>query len=501
MSAGTKPKADSRQSWSSQEPPAPIDQDAFPQALLHLIPTKLFLADRQCRIRAMNQIMERKFEVSAKDAINRPIGLGIRCIHADETPDGCGHSAPCCDCAIHNIVTGVLKEQRLVHRRGMIQFQIGDKVHCLEALLSAAPVVHRGEEFAVVALEDLSDFADLAPLSERSSTQDSFAGIVGRHPQMIDLYGMIKDLAAIDAPVLLQGETGTGKELVASAIHGQGPRADKLFVPVNCAALPETLVESELFGHVRGSFSGAIRDKKGRFELADGGTIFLDEVGDLPSFIQIKLLRILQEGVFERVGGESSIKVNARVISATNKDLRKEVADGRFREDLYYRLCVIPLTIPALRDRRSDIPLLADYMLKTALAETSRDSVTFSSAAIDAMISCHWPGNVRELRSAIQYAVFRCKGPKIDLSHLPPNLFHSLVTRDDSPEYGELKLSMSSVKQALLDSNGNKVLAARKLGVARSTLYRFLSGKSCLNASSDSPQCPTSVAMSHSAAM
>ncbi|MCK5529203.1 MAG: sigma 54-interacting transcriptional regulator, partial [Kiritimatiellae bacterium] len=224
----------------------------------------------------------------------------------------------------------------------------------------------------------------------------SFAGIIGQDEKMLEMFDLISDLAHSDVSVLIQGASGTGKELVAAAIHNEGPRANKLFVPVNCGALPETLLESELFGHVKGSFTGAVRDKKGRFELADGGTIFLDEIGDISAAMQVKLLRVLQEGCFEKVGGEETVHVDVRVVSATNKNLSEEIANGLFREDLYYRLNVVPVWLPPLCERRNDIPLLAEYILAQTLQSSSRsDNVEISDEALGIMMTYNWPGNVR----------------------------------------------------------------------------------------------------------
>ena len=292
---------------------------------------------------------------------------------------------------------------------------------------------------------------------------------------MLELFETITEVAEIGAPVLIRGESGTGKELVAAAIHNEGPRAGRLFVPVNCSALPEGLLESELFGHVRGAFTGAIRDKKGRFELADGGTIFLDEVGDLSPATQAKLLRVLQEGTFERVGGEQTIRVDVRVISATNKELRQEVAAGRFRDDLFYRLCVIPISLPPLRERRNDIPLLAEHILEQALVKEDRDEVALSPEVLDAMIDYSWPGNVRELQNAIQYALVKCKGSVLQREHLPPTVSGTRAVAGGRPKRRrKRKLSADVVQRALRETGGNKVAAARRLGVSRATLYRFL---------------------------
>ncbi|NQU39409.1 MAG: sigma 54-interacting transcriptional regulator [Lentisphaerae bacterium] len=308
-------------------------------------------------------------------------------------------------------------------------------------------------------------------LARRVGEINQFSGIVGRDAKMLDLYDLIRDLADTDVPVLVQGESGTGKELVAAAIHNEGHRGDKLFVPINCGALPESLLESELFGHVKGSFTGAIRDKKGRFELADGGTIFLDEIGDISPTMQVKLMRVLQEGTFERVGSETTLKVDVRVISATNKDLQEEISDGRFRDDLYYRLSVVPLWLPPLRERRMDIPLLAEHILKLALKDRGRGHVTISPEAMDVLLSNAWPGNIRELQNWLQFALVKCKGDVITPEHFPP-------ARAGSTPLGRTrrrrKLDASAVREAILATEGNKLEAAKRLGVSRATLYRFL---------------------------
>ncbi len=321
-------------------------------------------------------------------------------------------------------------------------------------------------------LVSLKDRTRELELEKQLGQTEQFSGIIGRDPKMLEIFNTIRDLAHSNASVSIQGESGAGKELVAAAIHREGSRADRLFVPINCGALPESLLESELFGHVRGAFTGAIRDKKGRFELADGGTIFLDEIGDISPTMQVKLLRVLQEGTFERVGSEKTVKVDVRVISATNKDLRKVI-----REDLYYRLCVAPIYLPPLRERRDDIPLIARHILKRALDENQRETVTLSDEALRVMRSYDWPGNIRELQNWIQFALLKCKGDIIHPEHFPPR--HSShdafsPTHKSEPAQRKRKLSSEAVEQALTKTAGNKQAAARELGVSRATLYRFL---------------------------
>jgi len=309
-------------------------------------------------------------------------------------------------------------------------------------------------------------------ITERARAEHGFAGIIGRSIKMREVFEAIRELAEADAPVLIQGESGTGKELVAAAIHNQGPRAARQFVPVNCSALPEGLLESELFGHVKGAFTGALRDKKGRFELADGGTLFLDEVADLPKVVQVKLLRVLQEGKFERVGGEKTMSVDVRLISAANRDLRREVSRGNFREDLFYRISVVPVQLPPLRERKNDIPLLIDNFVEKAVREGQRLG-GISREAITAMVDYDWPGNVRELESALRFALIKARGEVIQVEHLPLELKRKPA--GERPHRGPVrKLPPERVRSALEQSGGNKARAAKILGVGRATLYRYL---------------------------
>ena len=307
----------------------------------------------------------------------------------------------------------------------------------------------------------------------------SFSGIIGKDPKILEVFELIKSVADSKAPVLIYGASGTGKELVASAIHNEGTRSKKRFVTVNCGAIPENLLESELFGHKKGAFTGAIRDKKGRFELADKGTIFLDEIGDISHTMQVKLLRVLQEGTFEKVGGEETIKVDVRVISATNKNLTEEIKAGRFREDLFYRLSVVPVNLPTLRERKSDIPLLAKYLLKKVLeSEDREDNIEISQEAMGVMVDYDWPGNIRELQNWLQFALIKApRNGKIKPEHFPhftSKTSYSNQIKSENIIQKQKKLTEESVREALVKSNGNKLKAAKILGVGRATLYRFL---------------------------
>jgi DNA-binding NtrC family response regulator len=326
-------------------------------------------------------------------------------------------------------------------------------------------------------------------ITEQMAERHGFSGIVGREPAMQEVFETIRQVADVTMPVLVQGESGTGKELVAMAIHAHGPRADKPFVPVNCGALPDGLLESELFGHVKGAFTGAVRDKPGRFEMAHEGTLFLDEVVELPRHVQVKLLRVLQTGRFERVGGERTREVDVRIVSAANQDVKQRMHEGGFREDLFYRLNVVPVHVPPLRERRNDIPLLVEHFLDEAARE-GRHSRALTREALAELMDYDWPGNVRELRSAIFFALIRARGDVIDVVHLPPDVHDRTATHhrkreavarrldDETPRPAgggrAPRLSAEDVREALAATGGNKKEAARRLGVARATLYRHL---------------------------
>ncbi len=299
-----------------------------------------------------------------------------------------------------------------------------------------------------------------------------YPNIIGESNAMKDVFRMIDRLSKSDSTVLIHGESGTGKELVASTIHYQGKRKDGPFVIVNCGALPETLIESELFGYEKGAFTGATRRKPGRFELASGGTLFLDEVGELPPSVQVKLLRVLQDGTFERLGGTETIKVDVRVIAATNRDLEAEVKEGTFREDLYYRLAVIPLTLPPLRERREDIPLLIEHFLQRYTSRLGKQ-VSLSKDAVTALMEYHFPGNVRELENIIERVVTLCDGNLVKKEDLPA---HVLKKDSEQPEFQPLtKVAQEAERQYILrvlrQTGGNRSRAASVLGISRKTLW------------------------------
>ncbi len=315
---------------------------------------------------------------------------------------------------------------------------------------------------------------ELRELRTRIEQASGFSGIIGKDPKMQVIYKLIEDVAPTDATVLIQGESGTGKELVARAIHRQSLRRDRPFVVINCSAYPATLLESELFGHEKGAFTGAIRQKAGRFEQADGGTVFLDEIGEISPTAQIKLLRVLQSQKFERLGGESSLSVNVRILAATNKNLLQEVKAGRFREDLFYRLNVIPIQLPPLRKRRNDIPLLARHFLNHFAADQGRAVNRFSSEALRRLLDYQWPGNVRELENSIEHAVVLVRGACVEVSDMPAVLQQPAaragVGSNGTMAANERRLLI----EALQDCDWNKKRAALQLGISRSSLYEKL---------------------------
>ncbi|HXH94571.1 MAG TPA: sigma 54-interacting transcriptional regulator [Thermoanaerobaculia bacterium] len=312
--------------------------------------------------------------------------------------------------------------------------------------------------------------------STGTASPTGFAGMIARSSAMTRLFHLIDNLQTSDATILLTGESGTGKEVLAHAIHANSPRKEARFVAVNCGALPADLLEAELFGHVRGAFTGAIRDRIGRVELASGGTLFLDEIGDLPLQLQVKFLRFLQEKTFERVGDSHTRKADVRIIAATNVDLRRAINEGRFREDLFYRLRVVPIEIPPLRARREDIEPLARHLLVRVAGQHGRE-LRFSPDTIRAMLRYSWPGNVRELENAIEYAVAVGRGQTIQPEDLPQEILESPpASRKTSSEGATSTASQAgetrSLRAALEEHHWNREATAHALGIGRTTLWR-----------------------------
>jgi DNA-binding NtrC family response regulator/HAMP domain-containing protein len=314
---------------------------------------------------------------------------------------------------------------------------------------------------------------ELRELRQRVDVDSGFEGMIGKDPKMQVVFKLIEDVAPTDATVLIQGESGTGKELVARAIHERSHRARHPFVVINCTAYPSTLLESELFGHEKGAFTGAIRRKSGRFEQADGGTVFLDEISEIDPAAQTKLLRVLQQQTIDRLGGDRSIKINVRILAATNKNLQDEVRRGRFREDLFYRLNVIPLQLPQLRERSRDIHLLAKHFLKRFAREQGKQIKGFRNEAMRKLIDNTWQGNVRELENSIEHAVVLAKDAHIELKDLPSTLVNAPVS-ESNPALTIVESEELLIREMLDSCDWNKTEAARQLGISRSTLYEKL---------------------------
>jgi two-component system NtrC family response regulator len=314
--------------------------------------------------------------------------------------------------------------------------------------------------------------------------RSGFSGMVGKNPRMLQVYELIEKVAPTPASVLISGESGTGKELVAKAIHMNSPREAQAFITVNCAALAETLLESELFGHEKGAFTGAVAMRKGRFELADGGTIFLDEVGEIPLALQAKLLRVLQERSFERVGGTKTLTVDVRIISASNRDLKEEVMQGRFREDLYYRLNVIHVTLPALRERMDDMPLLVDFFIDRFARKLQRPGLSITREALRLLMTLPWEGNVRELENTIERAAILCDNNCIDAGDVQPESVNmeshtawsqGLDLHQIIPESASLNDVLYAVEERMLvealeETGFVQARAADRLGITKSLL-------------------------------
>ncbi|MFA7343625.1 MAG: sigma-54 dependent transcriptional regulator [Terrimicrobiaceae bacterium] len=341
----------------------------------------------------------------------------------------------------------------------------------------AKPVnIDRLEILVKRALKDRATRQENKALRERVDKQLTIGGMIGRSPAMVEVFDTIRQVAPSRATVLIQGESGTGKELAAHAIHHLSPRAKEKFLAVHCAALAPELLASELFGHEKGAFTGAFERRIGRFEQARGGTLFLDEIGEIDAGTQVKILRVLGERNFERVGGNQTMQTDVRLVAATNKDLAGLVKEGKFREDLYFRLHVVPLTMPPLRDRKVDIPLLVDAFLKESAVENSKPFRELAPEAMTAVLDYDWPGNVRELRAAIEHGVVMSAASKITVRDLPASVRNGKAA-PPSASPGGLNLQETEtalILRALEDCRGNRTDAARMLGISRRTLHRRL---------------------------
>jgi PAS domain S-box-containing protein len=414
----------------------------------------VFTVDLDWRITAFNRAAERITGVSRQQAIG----------------------SPCCDVFRASICeTSCALRQTLSSGKPIVNAT----AHIIDHQGQRVPIristaLLRDDDGNVVGgVETFQDLTQVEQLQKELQARYTFEDIVGRSPAMMRLFDILPQIAESSSTVLIEGPSGTGKELFARAIHNLSPRKTKAFVAVNCAALPDTLLESELFGHRAGAFTDAKRDKPGRFALADGGTILLDEIGDISPATQVRLLRVLQERVIEPLGGVKPLPVDVRVIAATNRDLAKLVQAGKFREDLYYRTRVIHLSLPGLAQRREDIPLLIDHLIAKFNRLQGKDIVGVSDEVMARLMGHDYPGNVRELENIIEQAFVLCRGGMIELNHLPPEL--RPTAGRGAPDGQPMSLEAVeklSIAETLERRNGNRKMAAQDLGINVSTLYR-----------------------------
>ncbi len=357
---------------------------------------------------------------------------------------------------------------------------ISNKEHRNITIIKNAAVLRDENGNPIGAVESLKDMSEIERQQQEINSlrktlhlEDGYHGIMGQSALMQALFEMIENVAQTQAPVLINGESGTGKELVARAIHEAGSRRDKPFIKVNCASLNENLLESELFGHAKGAYTGADRARIGRFEAAHGGTIFLDEIGDIPLSTQVKLLRVLEEKEIERVGEQTPIKVDVRIVSATHRSLEELIEEGTFREDLYFRINVFPLTCPALRQRSEDIPTIVQSFIHRNAVKSGKKILGLTPEAMEKLVQYHWPGNVRELRNTVEYAFVLCPSGGITIQHLPPKILGAELDCTPPPE---VPTPDSHEKRELIrvlrQTNGNQSAAARVLGVSRVTIWK-----------------------------
>ena len=434
------------------------------KTVLNTIQDGLMIVDRAGTILSVNRAFEAITGYTKDEMIGSPCSA-LHCDVCDIARDEKGDYW----CVLFR--TGSLKMRRCTLAR-----KDGSYVH----VLKNASLLRDANDNVIGAVETLTDVTEIIQKEHQIEafqreihSQDGFQGILGASALMQKVFSLIVSAKASDAPVIIFGESGTGKERVAEAIHKTGARRKKPFVKVNCAALNEYLLESELFGHVKGAFTGAYRTRKGRFEAARGGDIFLDEIGDLPLSTQVKLLRVLEENVIERVGENKPIQVDVRIVTATNKDLERLVKKGLFREDLFYRINVIPIMVPPLRERVEDIPLLAETFFRRIRMKSGKDIQGISEEAMKKLVDYHWPGNVRELKSAFEYAFVSCQDSIIHPHHLPPSIVWGQKGQEGSniiPGNRD-EVKKRQLLDALEKAGGNQSEAARILNVSRVTVW------------------------------
>ncbi|MCB2184328.1 MAG: sigma 54-interacting transcriptional regulator [Desulfobulbaceae bacterium] len=456
-----------------------LKDSVFLRKAFDLLPSGVLVLDDQRRICQLSNFIEKTFNTTSEDVVGKISGDSLVCLgrFGEDPKNQCGKGNNCHRCVIQKAGTVALTDNKKFRGKGIFNFMLNGRECKMSISVNSMPLLHKGRRYTVIFVANHDKVSEInAVRAAEKEFQNNH--IIGEHPRVREVISLLAETAHTDLPVLLLGESGTGKELAALSIHQNSPRKNKPFVPINCSALPHDLLESELFGHVKGAFTGAISDKKGRFEMAQGGTVFLDEIGDIEPAVQVKLLRFLQEKTFEKIGETKTIKVDVRIISATNKLLDEEVKAGRFRLDLYYRLCVVPVSMPPLREKIEDVALLANHFIAKFDIHSGREKRSLSEEALQTLQAYSWPGNVRELQNVIQFSLMKCQGSQIVSSDFPahitersgPELFH---TRQKKKPV-RTKLDSGQVLEALRKTKGNKLAAARELGVSRATLYRFI---------------------------
>lgn len=424
------------------------------EAVFRSVQDALVIVDKQGMVQRINQAARQIFNLDDK-VLGKPYGEALA-----SGSDRCGELLQ------KTLETGnpeQLDRIECAHSQGSRQV----------LTLLTSPLVDAGGN-AIGAVLVARDETRLEKLERSLSKRHTFHKMVGASNKMQELYCLLDDLADVPSTVLITGESGTGKELVAEALHKAGVRRNKPLVKVNCAALSDTLLESELFGHVRGSFTGAVKDRIGRFQKAESGTIFLDEIGDISYKVQLRLLRVLQEREIERIGESKPIKVDIRIVAATNRNLAEMVRQGSFREDLYYRLKVISIPLPPLRERKEDIPLLVEHMIDKLNGTMGKEITGISQEVAAFFKEYNWPGNIRELGHAMEYAFVRCRQPVIALGHLPEDMLINKARDSEASIQVVKEDEVQSICNALEKTAWNKAKAARLLGIDRKTLYRKL---------------------------
>ena len=443
----------------------------FAEMMFEAMAEGVFTLDPHGHITAWNPAMERITGYPAEDVIGRKCSIlnFNRCLNKS--------------CPAGSLECGIFKQGAVDGKRCSLRHKDGYDI----PVLKSARLVKDGAGEVKGIVESVTDLRELLAAEERAAEADRRLGehhrldnIIGKSTAMQQVFAAVKAAARSDAAILVQGESGTGKELVAGAIHYNGGRASAPMITVNCSALSEQLLESELFGHIKGAFTGAIRDRKGRFEEAAGSTIFLDEIGEISPYIQVKLLRVLQEKEIERVGESKPRKIDIRIIAATRRDLYALVKEGKFRDDLYYRLKVFPVQVPPLRQRREDIPLLVDHFIERYSRKTGKEINDISGRAMRLLMDHPWPGNVRELENAVEHAFVLCEGACLRALDLPVEIRQPVCAPNEeapgtpAPARSKINLTEEQLLRALHECDWNKAEVGRRIGLSRTAIWKYM---------------------------